>query len=110
MQKELESESTCDLRCPECGGRDIEYENDICLTCFPQKFRVRCKTCKAVFFTSIANFTYPPHISPPNTATKTGWICPLCGRGVSPDVHICPCNDWKSNIVYCCAGGVSNDK
>ena len=25
-----------------------------------------------------------------------GWICPICGHGVSPDVPVCPCKDEKN--------------
>ena len=26
-----------------------------------------------------------------------GWICPICGRGVAPNVKVCPC---KSEPIY----------
>lgn len=29
-----------------------------------------------------------------------GWICPVCGRGLSPWTHVCPCYEEKSNLVY----------
>lgn len=29
-----------------------------------------------------------------------GWICPVCGRGVSPFVNVCPCKDSEYS-VYC---------
>ena len=30
--------------------------------------------------------------------TRTGWKCPVCGRGVSPDEKTCPCSggEFKS--------------
>ncbi len=44
--------------------------------------------------------TYPPwgYYPPPDTApmpvnpvVKTGWVCPHCGKGVSPTLTHCPC-------------------
>lgn len=32
------------------------------------------------------------------TPKITGWICPVCGRGLSPLTTVCPCkngNEWK---------------
>ena len=31
-----------------------------------------------------------PTIEPPQ---MTGWICPVCGRGLSPFTSVCPCKD-----------------
>ena len=30
----------------------------------------------------------------------TGWICPVCGRGVAPDVGVCPCQDVEPAPAY----------
>lgn len=31
-----------------------------------------------------------------DSAKMTGWICPVCGRGLSPFTRVCPCNDkWE---------------
>ena len=27
---------------------------------------------------------------------NNGWICPICGRGLSPYIMICPCHDENS--------------
>ena len=26
-----------------------------------------------------------------------GWICPICGRGVAPNVTVCPCQEESTN-------------
>lgn len=26
-----------------------------------------------------------------------GWVCPICGHGVSPDVKVCPCKDGQDD-------------
>ena len=36
---------------------------------------------------------------------EMGWICPVCGRGVSPSTPYCPCNLTR-NITYL-NGGLS---
>lgn len=28
-----------------------------------------------------------------------GWICPVCGRGLSPWTHVCPCYDEIKKIA-----------
>lgn len=30
-------------------------------------------------------------INPPK---MIGWICPVCGRGLSPFTNVCPCEGW----------------
>ena len=37
-------------------------------------------------------------------AARTGWICPKCHVGISPDIDTCPCTKIKnSNIHPICA-------
>lgn len=31
----------------------------------------------------------------------SGWICPVCGRGVSPFTSVCPCNNGKGWEITC---------
>jgi hypothetical protein len=33
----------------------------------------------------------PYTISFPDTYKQIGWICPVCGRGVNPNLSSCPC-------------------
>lgn len=30
-----------------------------------------------------------------NVPAMQGWICPVCGRGVSPYTAVCPCKNGK---------------
>ena len=38
---------------------------------------------------------------PYEAAPRTGWLCPSCGRGNSPDVMTCPCNPAPPVQVTC---------
>lgn len=33
-----------------------------------------------------------------NAPAMQGWVCPVCGRGISPYISVCPCKgveDWN---------------
>lgn len=30
---------------------------------------------------------------------QMGWLCPACGRGVSPTVDVCPCNGRRLGVL-----------
>lgn len=34
-----------------------------------------------------------------NVPAMQGWICPVCGRGVSPYTAVCPCKNGKVQNV-----------
>ena len=37
-----------------------------------------------------------------NPPKMVGWICPVCGRGLSPFTAVCPCkNDGKGWEITC---------
>lgn len=37
-----------------------------------------------------------------NAPKMMGWICPVCGRGLSPFTTVCPCkNDGKGWEITC---------
>ena len=40
-------------------------------------------------------------INPPK---MYGWICPVCGRGLSPFTSVCPCQGEKNWTVTCTTG------
>ena len=31
----------------------------------------------------------------------SGWLCPVCGRGLSPFTSVCPCNNGKGWEITC---------
>lgn len=33
--------------------------------------------------------------------TLKGWVCPLCGRGLSPFTMVCPCQNGKGWKITC---------
>ena len=37
----------------------------------------------------------------PEQHSMRGWICPVCGRGLSPLMMVCPCNNGKEWEVMC---------
>lgn len=39
-------------------------------------------------------------VNPPQTPMQ-GWICPVCGRGLSPYTSVCPCNRGKGWEITC---------
>lgn len=37
-----------------------------------------------------------------NAPKMVGWICPICGRGVSPYTTVCPCKEYGKVWVVTC--------
>lgn len=36
-----------------------------------------------------------------NVPAMQGWICPVCGRGLSPYTSVCPCKNGKGWEITC---------
>ena len=36
-----------------------------------------------------------------NVPAMQGWVCPVCGRGLSPYIRVCPCKDVKGWDITC---------
>ena len=69
---------------------------------------MKCMSCGKEMFTSYTNgndYCFECRTNEPKTGSisncdipmpqgigQQGWICPKCGRGVSPFVDICPCS------------------
>lgn len=37
----------------------------------------------------------------PTVIGAVGWICPVCGRGLSPYTAVCPCRNGKGWEITC---------
>ena len=64
------------MKCVDCGS-DIDTGGD----------NLRCSSCR------IKQFNIPIGIS--------GWICPICGAGLSPNTSRCPCRPMPSIPITC---------
>lgn len=45
-----------------------------------------------------SQMSYSKTINPPK---MVGWICPVCGRGLSPFTTMYPCKGWKGWDITC---------
>ena len=36
-----------------------------------------------------------------NPPKMVGWVCPVCGRWLSPFTSVCPCKGWKGWDITC---------
>lgn len=45
--------------------------------------------------------TTNPFTEKTNPPKMVGWICPVCGRGLSPYTSVCPCNGGKGWEITC---------
>ena len=45
--------------------------------------------------------TTNPPTEKANPPKMVGWICPVCGRGLSPFTTMCPCKGWKGWDTAC---------
>lgn len=43
----------------------------------------------------------PIELLPAAQPEQKGWVCPVCGRGLSPLTMVCPCNNGKGWDVTC---------
>ena len=78
--------SNTSFHCPLCGYS----ENDLVFRGFG--------SAQQIDQTPYTPPETPPYQEPYN-GSSLGWICPKCGRGVSPYTSVCPCVGDKS-IVY----------
>lgn len=94
--------------CPNCKGTDTEINIMEVLTSYPEQYKYRCKCGHHWFSTEYhlipAYEEVKPTINKPSGSY--GWICPVCGAGVSPYQDHCPCCSGKSlTPVWTCGTG-----
>lgn len=77
------------MNCIQCGAEMVSTTGG----------NYYCTKCGA----SINDLVYRPHnydVPMPQGFQQQGWICPVCGRGVSPWVDYCPCAVKGDQITY----------
>ena len=91
----------CNETCPQCGSTNTAYDIGLVLTSLPAQYSFRCDNCNhhwtGTFDTNLGTITpNVPFYEPPKQSGSYGWICPVCGAGVSPYQDHCPCCSGKS--------------
>lgn len=101
------------ITCPNCKGTDTEINIMEVFLSMPEQYKYRCKCGHHWYSTEYhlipAYEEVKPIINKPSGSY--GWICPVCGAGVSPYQDHCPCcsgKNWTPTWT-CGSGSISSD-
>ena len=94
------------IKCPNCGSTNTEINVMELLTSMPPQNKYRCRCGHWWTSTEYQIQTDFQNIRPfEQPAVNRGWVCPVCGAGVSPYQDHCPCCSGKSLTPTWTCGG-----
>ena len=81
------------MKCTRCGKTFASHTDgpEICWECYMKDIN------NYMTDNSPSNCDMP---LPKSFGKQEGWICPVCGRGLSPWVDYCPCQGSEMKITY----------
>ena len=62
---------------------------------------IRCDKCGGVIEGDLTSSDFLCNCVVKNRTGMTGWVCPVCGAGLSPYQSMCPCKQkWEITWQY----------
>ena len=99
----------CYEKCPLCGKIETEYNIMEVLASCPPKYSFRCECGHHWSGVFENNLTAVPANEYQKKSGSYGWICPVCGAGVSPYQDHCPVCAGRGLTWTCGSGLISSD-
>ena len=95
-KKMLKAKLECLKR--ETSGTDFDCNNSNCNECSLCYEQGNMGEQKEALGMAIKVLEQQPEQQIPQ---MRGWVCPVCGRGLSPYTSVCPCNNGKGWEITC---------